>query len=112
MTSKAHETLPPATRMLPWSRAPFIRSCGQRLPGLGFNIPNSGSRVAVISRLFRNTAHYSTPSEASNNTDVSHSEFIAHAGSSSSWKEMRENSLDGGTGDELDKLTAGKGAFA
>ncbi|KAJ7856543.1 hypothetical protein B0H13DRAFT_2078726 [Mycena leptocephala] len=98
--------------MLPWSRAPFIRSCGQRLSGLGFNIPNSRSRVAVISRLFRSTAHYSTPSEASNNTDVSHSEFIAHAGSSSSWKEMRGNSLDGGTGDELDKLTAGKGKLS
>ncbi|KAJ6588200.1 hypothetical protein B0H19DRAFT_922542 [Mycena capillaripes] len=71
----------------------------------------------VIQGLFRNTAHlrYSTRPEAANNTDVSHSQFLADAGSSSSWKETRGNALDGGTGptvDEFDNLTAGKGKLS
>ncbi|KAJ7030633.1 hypothetical protein C8F04DRAFT_1113101 [Mycena alexandri] len=90
---------------------------GHRPTGQGLNSPNSLSRAVEISSFFRNTAHfrYSTRSEAANNTDVSHSEFLAGADSSSSWKESRGNSLDGGTGatvDELDNLTAGKGKLS
>ncbi|KAJ7707237.1 DUF607-domain-containing protein [Mycena metata] len=83
----------------------------------GFNSPRLRCRAVETSGFFRNTAHlrYSTRSEAASNTDVSHSEFLAEADSSSSWKESRGNSLDGGTGatvDELDNLTAGKGKLS
>ncbi|KAJ7178144.1 DUF607-domain-containing protein [Mycena filopes] len=87
---------------------------GHRPTRLNFAYP----RCALpISRFFRTTAHprYPARSEAANNTDVSHSEFLAGADSSSSWKESRGNSLDGGTGatvDELDNLTVGKGKLS
>ncbi|KAJ7454046.1 hypothetical protein B0H11DRAFT_2070131 [Mycena galericulata] len=58
---------------------------------------------------------YSTRSEGANNTDVSHSEFIAGSGASSSWKESRGHNLDDGTGatvDELDNLAEGRGKMS
>ncbi|KAJ7704579.1 hypothetical protein B0H17DRAFT_1039985 [Mycena rosella] len=68
-------------------------------------------------KLLRHSARspYSTRSEAANNTDVSHSEFLAGSGLSSSWKESRGNALDGGSGptvDELDNLADGKGKLS
>ncbi|KAJ7075425.1 hypothetical protein B0H15DRAFT_894294 [Mycena belliarum] len=58
---------------------------------------------------------YTTRSEATNNTNVSHSQFLADGGPSANWKESRGNALDGGTGatiDELDNLAEGRGKLS
>ncbi|KAJ7734742.1 hypothetical protein DFH07DRAFT_844425 [Mycena maculata] len=79
---------------------------------LGLRCAPRNSRVP----LYRTpNLRYSTRSEAANNTDVSHSEFLAGSGSSSSWKDNRRNNLDGGSGatvDELDNLKAGRGKLS
>ncbi|KAJ7149022.1 hypothetical protein C8R43DRAFT_1007824 [Mycena crocata] len=93
--------------LLPRACKTFFRLCGPRLMGL-----DNPRRVPPISAgRFR----YSTRSETTNNTEVSHSEFLADSSSSSSWKENRKHSLDGGTGasvDELDNLSEGRGKLS
>ncbi|KAJ7672472.1 hypothetical protein DFH06DRAFT_1176357 [Mycena polygramma] len=98
--------------MLPWPGAHGRFIC-RKLTRPGFFFSGNSYPHGVG----RNTVHlrYSTRSEAANNTDVSHSQFLANASSSSSWKESRGNSLDGGTGatvDEFDNLAAGKGKLS
>ncbi|KAJ6625116.1 hypothetical protein B0H10DRAFT_1942720 [Mycena sp. CBHHK59/15] len=73
----------------------------------------------IVQKTSKNTtrkfSQYSTRSEAANNTDVSHSQFLAEAGPGNNWKESRKNSLDGETGatvDELDNLDEGKGKLS
>ncbi|KAF7343341.1 Calcium uniporter protein 5, mitochondrial [Mycena venus] len=86
---------------------------GRRLTHSFFFFPSPLSRHSRIVSFTH--PQYSTRPESANNTDVSHSEFLADAGSDSSWKESQANSLDGGSGavaDELDNLTAGKGKLA
>ncbi|KAJ7439491.1 hypothetical protein FB451DRAFT_1151568 [Mycena latifolia] len=97
----------------PWARGAFSHLRWTRTSGPSSNSAYSPLRLISLHGLPRpRNIRYSTRSEAANNTDVSHSEFLADAGSSSSWKESRGNALDGGTGatvDELDNLADGRG---
>ncbi|KAJ6565475.1 hypothetical protein DFH09DRAFT_466480 [Mycena vulgaris] len=100
----------------PWTRSALFQFCGPRLSGASYHSPYP-LRLVSIPGLSRNPGgnRYSTRSEAASNTDVSHSEFLADSGSSSSWKESRGNALDGGTGatvDELDNLAGGRGKLS
>ncbi|KAF8208092.1 hypothetical protein K438DRAFT_1574541 [Mycena galopus ATCC 62051] len=84
----------------------------QRLITSSFFFPSTRiSRVAVT---LPRPAHlrYSTRTEAASNTDVSHAEFIAHAGSGSSWKASQREYMDDKSAHELENLTTGKGKLS
>ncbi|KAJ7130384.1 hypothetical protein C8R44DRAFT_775470 [Mycena epipterygia] len=102
----------------PRARRALVHLSGPKLTGPSCNAVYPRFRVVPIPVFFRNPTtsfRYSTRSEAANNTDVSHSQFLAESGSSSSWKESRGGALDGGTGvkvDEFDNLADGKGKLS
>ncbi|KAF7366798.1 Calcium uniporter protein 5, mitochondrial [Mycena sanguinolenta] len=56
---------------------------------------------------------YSTRPELANNTDVSHSEFLADSSAGTSWKENKEGYMSGGNDSMFDDgLSAGKGKLS
>ncbi|KAJ7241685.1 hypothetical protein B0H12DRAFT_1055901 [Mycena haematopus] len=101
--------------MLPW---PGTRNTShlQRAATRLF-LPHPPFRVRAIPRLAYNPGphprRYSTRPEQANNTDVSHSEFIADSGAGSNWKASRAGYLDGGSSSIVDdNLSAGKGKLS
>ncbi|KAJ6464026.1 DUF607-domain-containing protein [Mycena sanguinolenta] len=98
--------------MLLWSRISST-SPWKRVPGCSFFLHPRFHAVAIPRPECNTRLRYSTRPELANNTDVTHSEFIADSGAGSNWKESKEGYMGGGKGSMVDdNLSAGKGKLS